>query len=106
MVFHLRFSTRETKDLPVSKRANESFLAKGDIYAYRVSGTAASLTFSCVCHMALPSSPLLKPWGSKSDPWRSEITCFTPGDSKPTQWQVFQVTDHDLQVGTHDPECI
>lgn len=35
--FHLRSSTRETKDLQVSKRANESFLAERDIYAYGVS---------------------------------------------------------------------
>lgn len=40
--FHLRSSTWETNDLAVSKRVNESFLAKGDIYAYRVSGRATS----------------------------------------------------------------
>lgn len=51
------------KDLPVSKRANESFLAEGDIYAYRVSGTAASLSSSYFCHMALSSSWVIEALG-------------------------------------------
>lgn len=39
--FHVRSSMKETKDLPVSKGGNKSFLAEGDTYAYRVSTTTA-----------------------------------------------------------------
>lgn len=107
--FHLRSSTRETKDLPVSKRANESFLAKGDIYAYRVTGRAASLSlplFFFFCHMAPPRSLGIEALGVYVWPLGSEVICFTPGHTKPSQWQVFQVTNYDLQVGNHDPKCI
>lgn len=54
MGFHLRSSTQETKDLPVSKRANESFLAKRDIYACRISGTAFPI--SATSTSTFPSS--------------------------------------------------
>lgn len=76
--FHLRSPMWETKDLQVSKRVNESFLAKGDIYAYRVSGRAASLKSSSLCKLAFLLL-VLKPWGSECDLWRSEVICFTPG---------------------------
>lgn len=49
---------------------------------------------------------LSKPWGSDWDPQRSEVTCFTPGHAKPTQWQVLQVTNYALGVGNHDPDCL
>lgn len=38
--FHLRSSIRVAKDLPVSKRTNESFLSEGGTYAYMITSRA------------------------------------------------------------------
>lgn len=69
MGFHLRSSTQETKDLPVSKRAHESFLAKRDIYAYRISGTAFPI--SATSTSTFPSSLAIRSLGVWV--WPSEV---------------------------------
>lgn len=75
--FHLRSSMRETKDLPISKRADESFLARGDIRF------AKPFPIPLI-RLSIPLW-LLKPWGVWVWPQRSEVACFTPGHTKPTQ---------------------
>lgn len=84
--------TRETKDLPVSEQANESFLARRYIHAalQHVPTCGLSLSF-------LLAIGALK--GFESDPQESEVTCFTAGHYWPTHMHMFWVTNFDHQLG-------